>query len=68
MPPALELLREELYNRYGQNLTEAEFMPHLSIAFQRLYTPPSVEQVRAEFSAQLSPDQNEMYRTLLDLD
>ena len=68
LPPALELLRKELYNRYGQNLTEAEFMPHFSIAVQRLYTPPNEEQVRAEFSAPLSPDQDEMYRTLLDLD
>ena len=31
-------------------------------------TPPNEEQVRAEFSAPLSPDQDEMYRTLLDLD
>lgn len=68
LSPALELLRKELYNRYGQNLTEAEFMPNFSIAVQRLYTPPNEEQVRAEFSAPLSPDQDEMYRTLLDLD
>lgn len=67
LSPALELLRKELYSRYGQNLTEAEFMPYFSIALQKLYEAPTEEQIRAWFSAPLSPNQDKMYRILLEL-
>ena len=67
LSPALELLRKELYSRYGQNLTEAEFMLHFSIALQKLYKAPTEEQIRAWFSAPLSSGQDKMYRILLEL-
>lgn len=67
LSPALELLRKELYSRYGQNLTEAEFMPYFSIALQKLYEAPTEEQIKAWFSAPLSPGQDKMYRILLEL-
>lgn len=67
LSPALELLRKELYSRYGQNLAEAEFMSHFSIALQKLYEAPTEEQIKAWFSTPLSPSQDKMYRILLEL-
>ena len=67
LSPALELLRKELYSRYGQNLAEAEFMSHFFIALQKLYEAPTEEQIKAWFSAPLSPGQDKMYRILLEL-
>lgn len=69
LSPALSLLRMELKKRYGTNMTEGAFDRHFALLYERikLCDEPTEDDVKAEFSGQLSKEQDEMYRYFLNI-
>ena len=67
--PAIELLRAELKKRYAKGMSNSDFDQHFTPMLRafELAGTPALDDVKAEFTGKLSPEQDEMYRFYLNI-